>query len=291
MKKNAIILAAGTSSRFVPISYEIPKSLIKVKGEVLIERQIKQLQEAGITDITLVVGYKKELFFYLKNKYNISIIINDDYINYNNTSSLIKILNKLENTYICSSDNYFTENVFLEENEDAYYSAIYKHGETNEYCIQYDDNNFITEVTIGGKNSYIMIGHVYFDKNFSNSFKEILKNEYRDEENRKKLWEDIYIKYIHTLKMKIKKFPDGIIFEFDSLEDLRNFEPDFLSNSQIIKQITEKMNCKENELVNFLPKKNNKDEFSFSFNYQNKEYVYFLEKKNDSSSIRLDKEP
>ena len=40
---NAIIMAAGTSSRFAPLSYERPKALIEVKGEVLLERQIKQL--------------------------------------------------------------------------------------------------------------------------------------------------------------------------------------------------------------------------------------------------------
>lgn len=45
---NAIIMAAGTSSRFAPLSYELPKALITVKGEVLIERQIKKLQMAGI---------------------------------------------------------------------------------------------------------------------------------------------------------------------------------------------------------------------------------------------------
>ena len=38
---NAIILAAGMSTRFVPISYEFPKGLTVVKGEVLIERQIR----------------------------------------------------------------------------------------------------------------------------------------------------------------------------------------------------------------------------------------------------------
>ena len=107
MKRNAIILAAGTSSRFVPISFEIPKSLLKVNGEILIERQIKQLQEARIFDITIVVGYKKEMFYYLKDKYNVSIVDNGDYYIYNNTSSLMKVLDKLENTYICSSDNYF----------------------------------------------------------------------------------------------------------------------------------------------------------------------------------------
>ena len=35
---NAIIMAAGTASRFAPLSYEKPKALIEVKGEILIER-------------------------------------------------------------------------------------------------------------------------------------------------------------------------------------------------------------------------------------------------------------
>ena len=61
---NAVIMAAGLSSRFAPISYEKPKGLLKVRGEVLIERQIRQLKEAGIDDITVVVGYKKEYFFF-----------------------------------------------------------------------------------------------------------------------------------------------------------------------------------------------------------------------------------
>ena len=287
MKRNAIILAAGTSSRFVPISFEIPKSLLKVRGEILIERQIKQLQEAGIYDITVVVGYKKELFYYLKDKYNVSIVDNEEYHIYNNTSSLMKVLDKLGDTYICSSDNYFTKNVFLENEEQAYYSAIYIDGKTDEYCIQYDKENTITEVIIGGENSYVMLGHVYFDKNFSKSFKEILKNEYKNEETRKKLWEQVYIKYISTLKMKIKKYPNGVIFEFDSLEELKKFEPTFLSNTKIMKEITEYFNCKENELSNFLLKENNENHFSFSFICQNKKYEYLLKIKEKESSIEL----
>ena len=276
MKKNAIILAAGTSSRFVPISFEIPKSLLKVRGEVLIERQIKQLQEAGIYDITVVVGYKKELFYYLKDKYNVSIVNNEDYHIYNNTSSLMRVLDKLENTYICSSDNYFTKNVFLEDEEQAYYSAIYINGKTDEYCIQYDKENLITEVTIGGENSYVMLGHVYFDKAFSDSFKKILKNEYKTEETKKKLWEQVYIRYISSLKMKIKKYPDEVIFEFDSLEELRKFEPTFLSNTKIMKEISEYFHCKESELSNFSLKENSQEIFSFSFIYEKQKYNYLL---------------
>lgn len=76
--RNAIILAAGKSNRFAPFTYERPKGLFCVKGEILIERQIRQLQEAGISDIYVVVGYMKEKFFYLEKKYGVKIIINID---------------------------------------------------------------------------------------------------------------------------------------------------------------------------------------------------------------------
>ena len=86
---NAVIMAAGLSSRFAPISYERPKGTLKVLGEVLIERQIRQLHEAGITDITVVVGYKKEYFFYLIDKYDVKIVVNRDYAIRNNNGSLL----------------------------------------------------------------------------------------------------------------------------------------------------------------------------------------------------------
>ena len=52
----AVILAAGFGSRFVPLTYERPKGLLKVNGERMIERQLRQLHEVGITDITLVLS-------------------------------------------------------------------------------------------------------------------------------------------------------------------------------------------------------------------------------------------
>ena len=82
---NAIILAAGFASRCAPLSYEKPKGLFKVRDEILIERQIMQLKERGINDIYVVVGYMKELFFYLEEKYNVHIIINNEYAIKNNS--------------------------------------------------------------------------------------------------------------------------------------------------------------------------------------------------------------
>ena len=62
--EHAVIMAAGPSTRCIPLSLEIPKGLFRVKKERLIDREITQLQEAGISDITVVLGYKKEQFYY-----------------------------------------------------------------------------------------------------------------------------------------------------------------------------------------------------------------------------------
>ena len=70
---NAIIMAAGFGLRSLPLSRIVPKGLYVVKGEALIERQIRQLMEAGIKEIIVVVGYLKEQFQYLKEKYGVII--------------------------------------------------------------------------------------------------------------------------------------------------------------------------------------------------------------------------
>lgn len=46
--------------RMVPINTEMPKGLLEVNGEPLIERIIKQLHEVGIQEIYVVVGFMKE---------------------------------------------------------------------------------------------------------------------------------------------------------------------------------------------------------------------------------------
>lgn len=119
----------------LPFLNEMPKALITVKGEVLIERQISQLQAAGIfKEIIIVVGYKKDTS-YLKDKFNVRMLENSQYLTRNNNSSIFVVREFLGNTYICSADNYFSQNPFEAEVEDLYYAALYLEGATNEWCM------------------------------------------------------------------------------------------------------------------------------------------------------------
>ena len=264
---NAVILAAGMSTRFAPLSYEKPKGLLNVKGEVLIERQIKQLHSVGIKDITLVVGYMKEKMFYLEEKYGVEIVVNEDYYRYNNTSSMILVADKLSNTYICSSDNYFVKNPFEKYGYKGYSAAVYEDGDTDEYCIVYDKKDRIVDVKVGGKNSWIMLGHVYFDREFSKKFSSILKDEYSKQAVKDGLWEDLYIKFISELNLFIRKYDKNIIREFDSLDELREFDGEYLknTNSKILSNIAKVLKCKEEDIEQISPIKTGLTNTSFKF--------------------------
>ena len=274
--ENAVILAAGLSSRFAPISYEKPKGLLKVRGEILIERQIRQLQDAGISNITVVVGYKKEYFFYLESKFGVSIVVNNEYASKNNHASLMCVKERLCNTYICSSDDYLLNNPFEAYVWKAFYSAQYAEGATKEWCIQTGAMDRITNVTIGGSDAWYMLGHVYFDKAFSLAFKQILETEYNKPETTDKLWEDLYIEHIKELDMVIKKYPEGEINEFDSLDELRAFDPHFIENvdSDIFDNIEQVLGCSKSEIHDVYPLKQGLTNLSCHFRTNDGEYVY-----------------
>ena len=286
-KRNAIIMAAGTSSRFVPLSAECPKGLVEVKGEILIERQIRQLIEAGITDISLVVGYKADMFDYLRGKYGVKIVLNEDFARYNNTSSLIRVIDKLNNTFVCSSDNYFPENVFLKDSEDSYYSTLYAEGDTNEYCVTTNADDYITDVRVGGRDAWYMVGHVFFNQEFSEAFRRIMIEEYKKDTTKQGYWEDLYIRYIAQLpKMKINRYKKGEIQEFDSLDELRMFDSSYIENtrSSVIKSICKTLEIQESSVHGFKNIKHNGNYLHFQFKVGDITYEY-----DDRTAISIEK--
>ena len=273
---NAIIMAAGTSSRFAPLSYEKPKALIEVRGEVLIERQIRQLRQAGIEEVVVVTGYKAEQFEYLKDKYGVVLINNPYYLTRNNNSSIYAAREYIKNSYICSSDNYFVTNPFESDVDESYYSAVYMEGDTGEWCISEDDG-WIKDVKVGGQDSWVMLGHVFWSEPFSRSFLHILEDEYEWPETADKLWETIYIEHINELPMKIRKYPADFIFEFDTLDELREFDTSYITNtrSEILKKVAGELGVEEKEIRSVKAFKD-KDNAAAGFTFgTGKKYRYY----------------
>ena len=58
---NAVILAAGFGRRLLPLTKDIPKPLLKVRGKNLIDYHIESLSKAGIGKIIINTHYLPEL--------------------------------------------------------------------------------------------------------------------------------------------------------------------------------------------------------------------------------------
>lgn len=59
--KTAVIVAAGLSSRLYPLTEKMPKCLLPMGKEKIIERNLRILKANGIEQIIIVTGYKKHL--------------------------------------------------------------------------------------------------------------------------------------------------------------------------------------------------------------------------------------
>lgn len=278
MIRNAIILAAGKSNRFAPFTYEKPKGLFRVKGEVLIERQIEQLQTAGITEIYVVVGYMKEKFFYLEQKYGVRLIVNNEFGKKGNLYSLYIAREHLANTFICCTDHYFTNNPFLYENKSnrSYRACTYQSGKFREFAVECSDADVITSMTVGGKDSLAMVGHAYMNEKFSSTFRRLMEVEINDFGVASMFWEEFYAKHSHQLTFYKHEFTLDDILEFDSIEDLRAFDTEFLINvdSEIILNICDTLHCEPNDVTDIAVINAGLTNASFSFDCKGRKYVY-----------------
>lgn len=275
--RNAVIMAAGLSSRCAPISYEKPKGLVRVRGELLIERQIRQLQEAGIDDITVVVGYKKEEFFYLEDLFGVDIVVNEDFAVRNNHATLYRVRDRLGATYVCSSDNYFTENPFEPYAFESYNAGVYVHGATDEHCMQTQGKDRrIVSVARGGADSWVMMGHAYWTCEFATAFMDILESEYDSPETAPKLWEDVFLDHVDELRMVMRPYPAGVIHEFDSLDQLQSFDPEFIDNvgSGVLDNICATLGCARGDILDVQPLQQGLTNLSFYFSCGGEGYVY-----------------
>lgn len=275
--ENAIIMAAGISARFAPLSYEKPKGLFEVRGEVLIERQIRQLKSVGIDDITVVVGYMKESFFYLEGKFGVRIAVNPEYASRNNNATLMLVRERMGNTYICSSDNYYTENPFRPYRYQSEYACVAVQGSTDEYVAEATRSGDIKSVSCGGSDSWALMGYAYFDHAFSQAFRTVLERVYDIPDTKPKLWEDIFAEHVRELPaMRLRPFPEGVIYEFDYFNDLAAFDGDFLANvdSDILDNICRTLSCERADIVDVEPVKAGLTNLSVLFSVKGSQYVY-----------------
>ena len=102
---NTIILAASQGKEFGKLTKNLPKSLLKVNKKSLLDYQIDILNKSGIKDISIVSGFKKELFKIP----NIKLHVNKNWEKTSSLYSLWQAKKELKETIISYGDIIYSE--------------------------------------------------------------------------------------------------------------------------------------------------------------------------------------
>lgn len=273
----AVITAAGFGSRFVPLTFETPKGLLEVFGERMIERQIKQLHEAGITDITIIVGYLKEKFEYLIDKYQVKLLYNPEYATKNNLATIYhaRELFRGRNMYLLVSDNWIRNNMYHKYECGAWYSSVYMEGETSEWCLSSNKRGRITSVQVGGHDSWVMYGPAFLSRDFSNQLIPLIEEAYHQPGTEQWYWEQVVVDHIKELDFSMNCQPADQVYEFENLEELRLFDPKYQNHSDnaAMQLVAHVFNVKEEAIHNIRCLKSGMTNQSFLFELDGKHYI------------------
>ena len=299
---SAVILAAGSATRFVPLSLEQPKGLYEVRGERLIERQIQQLQEAGIRDITVVLGYKKDMFSYLAAKFGVRLVFNPAYNVKNNIESLLAARAHLKNSYVCVCDSYYAENPFHRFEFQSFYAGFSTNRSESEFYAHIAADRRIVRIERAEPGGLMLLGHAYWSQAFTERFLELAEADRDVGAYDDRFWEWMLKDHLDDLPpMYFKEYAPGTIYEFDTFEQLRSFDPGYVSHarSDILRNIKLVFRCDEEDIVDFRTVKEGLTNTSFVFRIHGTDYIYrhpgdgtesIINRRNEKASLLRAKE-
>lgn len=221
---NAIIMAAGFGSRLVPITYETPKPLIDVIGEVMIENIIRALQGKGIEEIEVVVGYKSEKFDYLRKKYGVTTVNNPDYSKANNISSMYYAREYLKTTVVIDGDQLIKNPDIIKTEIDKSGYACYYVESTNEWLLGLQGDKVVNCSRTGGENGWELKGLSFWTSKDSQKLKQLVREEYESGKTNI-YWDDVAIfERKGEIELFGYKINEGDIVEIDSLDELKRMD-------------------------------------------------------------------
>ena len=226
--RKAIIIAAGFGSRMAPVTLDTPKPLVKVNGVRIIDTLLDALYAKDIANITIVVGYKKEQFQQLLEKYpTLKFIENPIYNESNNISSIYYAKDIIDRCYICEADllianpNIITKYQYCTNYLGAYVS------ETDDWCF-FKKGNYIDRVAVGGENCWHMIGISYWNEADSLKLREDVVKVFNSRGGKEKYWDNVPLTVCKKdFKIEVRDCKKKYVTEIDNYSELVIIDPSY----------------------------------------------------------------
>lgn len=147
----AVILAAGEGKRLRPFTETMPKVMLPVANKPIIEYIVDALKKSGITEIVIVVGYKKEVIMeYFKDYNDIKIDYVEQDKQLGTAHALLQAKNKIKNSklLVLSGDNIIDSesiNKLLKDKSD-YSLLIKEHTNPSKYGVVNLEKNQLKKI-------------------------------------------------------------------------------------------------------------------------------------------------
>lgn len=224
----AVILAAGFGSRMMPATSDRPKPMVSVNGKLIISTLLDALIDAGVDDITIIRGYKKESFDELLTFYpNLHFIDNDEYDKHNNISSAVLASHVFTGgCYLCEADLYISNPSIITPYQ--YRSNILGSWsiETDDWSFKMNDEGMISHYQKGNTYCWNYYGISYWTpedcENLNSDWKEI----FATPEGKDVFWEQVPLQLRHDkYNVAIRPCHKQDVMEIDNYYELQQLDP------------------------------------------------------------------
>ena len=226
--KRAVFIAAGFGSRLVPITFNTPKPLVRVKGTRIIDHLLDACLEAGIEEIYIVRGYLAEQFDQLLYKYpTIKFLENPVYNEANNISSSMIAKELLSNAYVFEADLLLSNpKIITKYHYTSDFLAI-KKNRTDDWCFEVKDK-VITEEKVGGEDCWQMVGISYWNEEDGRKLAVDIPEVYSMPGGKERYWEQVPLVYKKkNYAVEVRECFEEDIVEIDTFKELKQIDPTY----------------------------------------------------------------